>query len=80
MTERVLRQARPEDGADIVAFTGDTWSEQGIGDDAAELGVDRARLCVPATPRYASDAAVVASLYDETIYVFGADLTGGPPG
>jgi len=46
-----------------------------VGDDAAELGADRARVCIPATPRYVSDGALAASLYDQTVYVFGADLT-----
>jgi GNAT superfamily N-acetyltransferase len=51
-----------------------------VGDDAAGLGAARARVCIPATPRHVSDGASVASLYDQTVYVFGADLTGGVPG
>jgi GNAT superfamily N-acetyltransferase len=88
MAVRTGTRNHPGDGEAVADYAVGAWADldaaralvTAVGDDAAELGVDRARLCIPATPRYASDAAVVASLYDGTIYVFGADLTGGPPG
>ncbi|MEF8814662.1 MAG: GNAT family N-acetyltransferase [Halovenus sp.] len=88
MAVRTGTRHRSSSGETVADYAVGAWADvdaarallTAVGDDAAGLDATRARVCIPATPRYVSDGASVASLYDETVYVFGADLTGELPG
>lgn len=80
-----LRTGRSHEDDVVADYAVGAWTDfqaaddlfAAIADDAATLGVDRTRVCIPNTPRYVSDAAFTrAGLSDEALYVFVADLTG----
>lgn len=86
MTVRAGTRERTADGATrhIADYAVAAWADgpaavslfDAVAADAAAVGVDRARVLIPETPRTVAEAAVAgASLSDEPFYVLAADLS-----
>lgn len=76
---------REREGETIVDYAVGAWADtdaavalfEAIRADAAEVGADATRVCIPDTPRFVSDTAVArANPSDDGVFVFAADLTG----
>jgi len=76
---------REDDGETVVDYAVGAWADTdaavalfaAIRADAASVGADATRVCLPDTPGFVSDAAVArANPGDSGVFVFGADLTG----
>jgi GNAT superfamily N-acetyltransferase len=76
---------RETDGETVADYAVGAWADlaaarslfDAIRADAAGLGADATRVCIPETVRFVSDAAAArVALSDEPVYVFAADLTG----
>jgi GNAT superfamily N-acetyltransferase len=76
---------RERDGETVAEYAVGAWTDTAaaqrllgaVQTDAAACGADAARVLVPDTPRFVSDAATArCRLRDSTEYIFAADLTG----
>lgn len=76
---------RETDGETVADYAVGAWADlaaarslfDAIRADAAAVGADATRVCIPETARFVSDAAAArVALSDEPVYVFAADLTG----
>lgn len=81
----VRQGTREHDGETVADYTVAAWADleaaavlfDAISADAATLGVDGTRVCIPETTRHVSDVATTwTDVSDRPVYIFSADLTG----
>ena len=81
----VRHDVRDHDGDTVADYAVAAWADadaaatllDAIRADAAMLGADATRVCIPETTRHVSDVALARSgISERPVYIFSADLTG----
>jgi hypothetical protein len=74
---------RERDGETVADYAAGAWADAdaaralfaALRSDAASVGADATRVCIPDTPRFVSDAALArVGLGDDAVFILAADL------